>query len=94
MQAQSFTRNPDYIFRQIAEETILVPIHQEVADLQYIYTFNEVGAFLWECLAEKQTAQMLQDAVLAAYDAHPEQVAEDVQQFLQDLTAFGAVIEA
>ena len=92
-QPKQYTRNPNFIFRKIAEETILVTIHQDVADLQYIYTLNDVGAFLWECLAENQTPQKLEGALLATYEATPEQVAEDVHHFLQNLSAFGAVKE-
>lgn len=90
---RQFTRNPEYIFRKIIEETILVPIHQDVADLQCIYTLNEVGAFLWECMAQQQTQQELVKAVLAEYDATPKQVAKDVEQFLEELSACGAILE-
>jgi len=40
-----YIRNPDFIFRKIVGEMILVPIHADVADLNCLYTLNDVGAF-------------------------------------------------
>ena len=91
---KKFIRNPNFIFRKIVDETILVPIRQNVAELNCIYSLNEVGSFLWQKLAEPQDLSTLQSAVLIEFDASAEQVAADVSQFLSELTDFGAVEEA
>jgi len=49
-QDELFTRNPDFIFRRIIDETILVPVHRDLAEMDCIYTLNELGALLWEKL--------------------------------------------
>ena len=90
-QNTQYLRNPDFIFRKIVEEMILVPIHEDIADMNSIYTLNEVGCYLWEKLAEPITIGELKKAVLEEYDAPPEQVSVDVDQFLNDLGAFSAV---
>jgi len=90
-QNTQYLRNPDFIFRKIVEEMILVPIHEDIADMNSIYTLNEVGCYLWEKLAEPITIGELKKAVLEEYDVPPEQVSVDVDQFLSDLSAFGAV---
>ena len=38
--------------RVIAGETILVPLRQNLGDLESIYTLNGVGTFIWQQLAE------------------------------------------
>lgn len=86
-----YIRNSDYIFRKIADEMILVPIHQDVADLNCIYTLNEVGAFLWEQLAEPIKFEELEKNVLENYDVSKETVKTDLNSFLDDLIAFGAI---
>ncbi len=47
-QEARYERNPDFIFRKIVDEMVLVPIHQDVADMDCIYTLNSVGASIWE----------------------------------------------
>jgi len=44
---QKVVRSKNFIFRQIVEEMVLVPIRQNVADLDSIFTLNELGAFIW-----------------------------------------------
>ena len=46
-----YKRQPDFIFRRIIDETILVPVHRNLAEMDCIYTLNELGAALWEKLA-------------------------------------------
>ena len=91
---KKFIRNPNFIFRKIVDETILVPIRQNVAELNCIYSLNEVGSFLWQKLAEPQDLSTLQSAVLIEFDASAEQVAADISLFLTELSNFGAVEEA
>lgn len=88
-----FQRNPDYIFRKIAEESVLVPIRQDVAAMDSIYTLNSVGAFLWEQMAKPATQADLEVAVLNEYDADPEILMSDLGRFLVEMTAIGAVRE-
>ena len=47
---QAFQKNENFVFRQIDDETILVPIKNNVGDMGSIYNLNEVGAFVWEHL--------------------------------------------
>lgn len=91
---KKYIRNPNFIFRKIVDETILVPIRQNVAELNCIYSLNEVGSFLWHKLAEPQDLSALQSAVITEFEANPEKVAEDISLFLTELSSFGAVEEA
>ena len=86
-----YERNEDYIFRRIVDELVLVPIRQNVADMDCIYTMNAVGAFIWEKLDSGAALGELQAAVAGEYEADPQDVAVDVSQFLAELVAAGAV---
>ena len=90
-QAARYERNPDYIFRRIVDELVLVPVHQDVADMDCIYTMNGVGAFLWDKLERPATQKELQAAMLEEYAADPGAVAADLESFLHDMVAFGAI---
>jgi len=86
-----FMRNPDFIFRKVADEIVLVPIHQDVADMDSIYTLNELGAFVWEQLGQPTSIAALQNAILDEYEADPSLVSVELQDFLHQLVEFGAV---
>lgn len=86
-----FERNPNYIFRKIVDELVLVPIHQDVANMDCIYTLNDVGAFVWEQLDKPTTQADLQTAMLDEYSADPELLMADLEKFLSEMTAIGAI---
>ena len=50
-----FRKNENFVFRQIDDETILVPIKNNVGDMGAIYNLNEVGAYVWSHLDGQKT---------------------------------------
>ena len=88
-----YQRNPDFIFRKVVDESILVPLHKDVADMDCIYTLNSVGAFIWEQLEQPASEHDLQSALLAAYDADPEVLTSDLARFLAEMRGIGALLE-
>lgn len=86
-----YERNPEFIFRRIVDELLLVPVHQEVADMDCMYTLNPVGAFIWQQLEQPATLAELQTAVEDTYDADPKALAADLIEFVQGLESAGAV---
>ena len=93
MTEKRYQRNEDFIFRKIVEEMILVPIKQNVAEMEAVFTLNEVGAFLWEQLGQPRSLSELHNAVLDEFEADPAIVLEDIEAFLNEAEAFGAVKE-
>lgn len=75
------------------DEAILVPIHQDVADLDCIYSLNEVGSFLWKQLEIPRTKSELHADLLNEYDTDSATVALDLDRFLEELISLGAVNE-
>lgn len=86
-----YHRSEDFIYRKIVDETVLVPLRQNVNEMDSIYAMNEVASFIWETLEKPATLQELQQALLTAYDTSPEKVAEDLERFLNELVSIGAI---
>jgi len=59
MTEKRYQRHEDFIFRKIVEEMILVPVKQNVAEMEAVFTLNEVGAFLWEQLSQPRSLNEL-----------------------------------
>jgi hypothetical protein len=75
----------------IVGEAVLVPVKDNVADMECIYTLNEVGAFIWQKLGAPGTQAELQSALVSEYDADPAIIAADLEGFLGEMTTIGAI---
>lgn len=84
-------RNSATVSREIAGETIVVPICAGVGDMEAVYTFNELGGQLWRLLEQRRAPEDLIAWVTENFDVKPEQAAADVQSFLSDLREIGLV---
>jgi len=88
---RAYLKDPDFVFRRIADEIVLLPIRRNMGDLESIYTLNGVGARVWELLDGRRTARDLGAAVVAEYEVTAEVADADVAHFLSQLDAIGAV---
>ena len=75
----------ELIKRDIAGDTILVPVGKTVFDSNGLFALNELGAFIWDLLPKVETAEEICDAVLAEYDVSREEAAADIAAFLEKL---------
>jgi hypothetical protein len=78
-----------FVTRRIAGETIIVPVTGRVADLDFIYTLNEVGSFIWHLIDGRRSVQAIAEVVSAEYDVSLERAALDVDELLTALEAKG-----
>lgn len=79
----------ELIKRQIAGETVLIPVGKAVYDSNGLFALNEVGAFIWELLPRVEGPQQILEEVLAAYDVTEDEAKADISQFLNDLEKLG-----
>lgn len=75
----------ELIKREIAGETILVPVGKTVFDSNGLFALNEVGGFLWDLLPQAKTEEALLEAVLKEYDVSAQEAARDIAEFLNTL---------
>lgn len=73
------------VSREIAGESLAVPIRHGVGDLDSVYTFNELGARLWLLLDQGRTSEELAEWVRANYEVTAEQAFADVARFIAEL---------
>ena len=88
---QRYKRNEDFVYRKIENETILVPIKDNVGDMGCIYNLNEVGAFVWEHLDGEKTMDDLKNMVTEEFDVSGSEAEKDLNDFVGDLIAIEAI---
>ena len=75
----------ELIKREIAGDTILVPVGKTVYDSNGLFVLNEVGQFIWDLLPNVETEGDICRALVAEYEVDPETAAADVAEFLDRL---------
>ncbi len=81
----------ELIKREIAGDTVLVPVGHTVYEANGLFILNEAGAFLWDILPNAQDEAALVAQLLEEYDVDPQTAATDVAAFLQKLQTMGII---
>lgn len=84
-------QNPNYLLRNVAGSTVLVPVGEATKDFPGMITMNPTSAYLWEQLNQPRTETELVQALLERYEVTETQAAADVAEFVKTLTLIGAV---
>ena len=87
-----FRKNENFVFRQIDDETILVPIKNNVGDMGAIYNLNEVGAYVWDHLDGEKTLLDIKNRVIEKFDVSSQDAEEDLMEFVAQLEKIDAVL--
>ena len=75
----------ELIKREIAGDTILVPVGKTVLDSNGLFVMNELAAFIWDQLPGADSEEAICEAVLAEYDVSAQEAAADIAEFLNKL---------
>ncbi|MBQ7902523.1 MAG: PqqD family protein [Oscillospiraceae bacterium] len=73
------------IKRDIAGDTILVPVGKTVYDSNGLFVLNELATFIWDILPSAENAQQIVEKILEEYEVTKEQAAADTAEFLGKL---------
>jgi hypothetical protein len=78
-----YGQGQDFVTREIAGETVIVPIRKQAGDLESIYTLNEIGTTIWRMIDGKTKVSRIIEAIHQNFTISPEEAARDVAEFLQ-----------
>lgn len=81
----------ELIKREIAGDTILVPVGQTVYDANGLFVMNELAAFIWDLLPRTENETEILEAVLREYDVSREDAQQDIGEFLDKLRGMDIV---
>ena len=88
-----FARDTNCVTRCVAGETIIVPIRGQAANLESIFTLNEVGTTIWNLLDGRAPVEGIVERLCSEYDTNPEEAHRDTVEFLDALKGLGLVTE-
>ncbi len=88
-----FYRNDRVVSRKIVDELILVPVRRNVAEMESIYTLNDVGARVYELIDGERTILQICELIVEEFEVSSEEAERDVLEFLQKLVSAGSIEE-
>lgn len=83
-----YSRSPDIVTRKTGSEYVLVPVTNNIADMNSVYTLNETGAFIWELIDGVKSVGDLIDAVTSEYEIDRESAGNDVFSFIENMSNY------
>ncbi len=82
------SHSPAIVTKNTGEEYVLVPVINNIADMESLFTLNETGAFIWEQIDGKKSVRQIVMALTREYDI-PERIAEDdVLEFIDNMREY------
>jgi hypothetical protein len=86
-----FRKTKDVVCRSVGAESILVPIRNNVGNLDFVYTLSPVAARIWALLDGAKTADEIIEAICAEYDVDRETAQADMAALISDLAGVSLI---
>jgi hypothetical protein len=80
-----YLKSENVVTRRIAEQTLLVPVTANVAELNSIYMLNDLGTRVWELLGGENTLDQIVETITQEYEVGPEEATSSILEFLNSL---------
>jgi hypothetical protein len=72
-----------FMLREIAGQSVVVPLGARVVEFNGIMTLSESGAFLWRRLEKNASIEEMVNALLDEYDVDRDTATKDVEDFVE-----------
>jgi hypothetical protein len=88
-----YKKKEEVVFRKVSDESILVPIKDNVGDLGFIYNLNDVGTFIWEQIDGKTQLMDIKEMLVDQFDVSPSTAEKDLLQFVTHLEGIRCIVK-
>ena len=82
------SHSPSVVTRKTGNEYVLVPISNNIADMNSVYTLNETGAFIWELIDGKREVEEIISELTKEYDIDVSTARADVMDFVEKMNKY------
>jgi len=76
------------VTRKTGNEYVLVPITNNIADMNSVYTLNETGAFIWEQIDGKRSVEEIISELTNEYEIDRQKAETDVFDFIENMSKY------
>jgi hypothetical protein len=79
------SHSPSIVTKKTGSEYVLVPVTNNIADMNSLYTLNETGAFIWEQIDGRRDVEEIIAALTEEFDIDYKSAEADVFSFIDEL---------
>lgn len=79
----------EFILREMAGDTVLVPVGQTALNFNGIVILQPVAAVIWQGIAEGLDKEQILERILDRFEVEREEAQKDLETFLQQLQDAG-----
>jgi methyltransferase-like protein len=83
-----FSHSPSVVTTKTGKEYVLVPVSNDIADMNSMFTLNETGAFIWEQIDGKKSVEEIINELTGEYDVEYTIALEDVIAFCDEMSKY------
>ena len=83
-----YSHAPNIVTRKTGSEYVLIPVTNNIADMNSVYTLNESGAFIWDLIDGKRSIAEIVDALVTEYNIDRGVAESDLNSFLSDMSKY------
>jgi hypothetical protein len=81
-----FKKTGNVVTKEVGDECIIVPMADNVADMDSVFTLNDTGSFFWSLIDGERTAEQIIETVLEEYDVDRKTVVKDFSAFIAEMS--------
>jgi hypothetical protein len=82
------SHSPGVVFRRINDECLLIPLTDNIADMDSLYRLNETGVFIWELIDGKRDIRDITTSMAEEFDVDPADAEKDIISFIEQVQDF------
>jgi methyltransferase-like protein len=83
-----FSHSPDIVTKKTGNEYVLVPVANNIADMNSVYTLNETGAFIWELIDGTRNVEEIINSLVEEYNIDRQTATADIFEFAENLKEY------
>jgi hypothetical protein len=82
------SHSPSVVTRKTGNEYVLVPVANNIADMDSVYTLNETGAFIWEHIDGNRNVAEIVGLLVQEFDIDSDTAGKDVFEFIDNMKKY------
>jgi len=80
--------SPKVVVRRINNESLLIPLTDNIADMDSLYRLNDTGVFIWEAIDGRRDIRAITAMLVEEFDVEWDVAEKDILFFLAEARAF------
>lgn len=81
--------NGEFVLRQVAGDSILIPVGETALKFNGIITLDKVGGLIWSALEQGAERETILQQILDRFDVERERAEQDLDEFLGQMEQAG-----